>query len=51
MENGGGGLTQSIKSLTEKIKENPYWGEGKGVQENVEFFHIPSVIKQMTPSL
>ena len=29
MENGGG-LTQSIKSLTEKVKENPYWGEGRG---------------------
>ena len=26
----GGGLTQSIKSLTEKVKENPYWGEGRG---------------------
>ena len=23
-----GGLTQSIKSLTEKVKENPYWGRG-----------------------
>ena len=29
MENGGG-LTQSIKSLTEKVKENPYGGEGRG---------------------
>ena len=28
MENGG--LTQSIKSLTEKVKENPNWGEGRG---------------------
>ena len=27
---GGGGLTQSIKSLTEKVKENPYWGMGGG---------------------
>ena len=41
----GGGLTQSIKSLTEKVKENPNWGEGRGGvgQENVEFFHILSV--------
>ena len=40
----GGGLTQSIKSLTEKVKENPYfqYQEG-GSQENVEFFQIPSV--------
>ena len=36
-------LAQSIKSLTEKVKENPNWGEGRGGQENVEFFHIPSV--------
>ena len=44
MENvGWGGFTQSIKSLKEKVKENPYWGEGRGGQENVEFFHIPSV--------
>ena len=31
----GGGLTQSIKSWTEKVKE--------GGQENVEFIHIQSV--------
>ena len=30
MENGGGDLTLSIKSLTEKVKENPYWGMGGG---------------------
>ena len=25
----GGGLPQSKKSLREKVKENPYWGEGR----------------------
>ena len=39
-----GGLNQSIKSLTEKVKEDPCGGGGRGGggQENVEFFHIPS---------
>ena len=27
MENVGGGLTQSTKSLTEKVEENPNWGD------------------------
>ena len=36
MENGGG-LTQSIKSLKEKVKENPYWGEGRGVKKMWSF--------------
>ena len=40
---GGGGLTQSIKCLTEKVKENPYFQYREGGQEIVEFFHIPSV--------
>ena len=44
MKNVGGGLTRSIKSLTGKVETNPYfqYWEGRG-QENVEFFHIPSV--------
>ena len=40
---GGGGLTQSIKSLTEKVKENPYFHYREGGQENWQFFHILSV--------
>ena len=43
-EGGVLAFTQSIKSLTEKVKKNPYfqYWEGRG-QENLEFFHIPSV--------
>ena len=36
----GGGLTQSIKSLTEKVKENPYWGEGRGGFKKMWSFSI-----------
>ena len=34
----GGGLTQSIKGLTEKVKENPYWGEGRGGVKKMSSF-------------
>ena len=40
---GSGGVPISLKSLTEKVKENPYFQYREGGQENVEFFHIPSV--------
>ena len=48
MENGRGGLTQSIKSLTEKVKENPYFHYREGGQENWQFFHILSVFLLLT---
>ena len=43
-EGGVLAFTQSIKSLTEKVKENLYSQYREGGQENVlSFFHIPSV--------
>ena len=36
----GAGLTQSIKSLTEKVKENPYWGEERGGVKKMWSFSI-----------
>ena len=38
-------MENSIKSLTEKVKEKPYWGRGRGGrgQENVEYSYMPSV--------
>ena len=38
-----GGSHSIHKKLYKKVKENPYWEEGRGGQENVEFFHISSV--------
>ena len=35
----GGSLTQSIKSLTERVKENPYWGEGVKKIRSFSIFH------------
>ena len=42
MENGGGGLTQiqSIKSLTEKVKENPYFQYREGGVKKMLSFSI-----------
>ena len=46
-EGGVLAFTQSIKSLTEKVKENPYFQRREGGdQENVELFHIPSVFNK-----